>query len=64
MMILERAEEVLGELRLAPNPLDFPYDGLFYPHVFAQKGRHIEVLSFYDCGLAFFKTTAGERFKL
>src|SRR4029077_14152173 len=37
---------------------------LFYPHVFAQKRRHIQVLTFHDCRLALFKTTAGQRFEL
>ena len=37
---------------------------LFYPHVFAQKRRHIQVLTFHDCRLAFFKTTASERLEL
>ena len=37
---------------------------LFHPHVFAQKRRDIQVLTFHDCRLAFFKTTAGERLEL
>src|SRR4029078_8659221 len=37
---------------------------LFSPHVVAQKRRHIQILTFHDCRLAFFKTTASERLEL
>ena len=49
----------IPRLALGMIPLE-----LFYPHVFAQKRRHIQVLTFHDCRLAFFKTTAGERLEL
>ena len=35
-----------------------------HPHVFAQIRRDVEVLAFHYCRLAFFKTTACDRFEL